>query len=174
MLDLPSGNQHDFEWSSQVGLDELPFSLQSEGMSWRANHFATYGALKVWDHENNSNTLGQITVTAAEGVALTSLAFDISGLKEFSSTVEFQVYLDGELFHDHVWNFNGNSTLRHRDWDFGTNVSEVMITMTNLQDGGMAYTGLDNIELGSMNIPAPGALALLGLAGLAGGRRRSH
>ena len=35
-----------------------------------------------------------------------------------------------------------------------------------------AYVGLDNVAFNIVNVPAPGALALLGIAGVAGNRRR--
>ncbi|MCP4068465.1 MAG: PEP-CTERM sorting domain-containing protein [Phycisphaeraceae bacterium] len=48
--------------------------------------------------------------------------------------------------------------------------SEIQIEVENI--GVWASVGLDNIAISTMTVPAPGALALLGVAGIVGGRRR--
>ncbi len=167
MLDIPSGYQNDITWRG-AGLNGIPFVIASENFAFKQNDFATQGVVRAWDYEENANAKAKLWLTAAEGFSLTSLSFDISGFKDFESTARLKVYVDGVLFKDKAWSFDGNSTLMHRVWDFGIEASEVRITLENLN--GSPYTGLDNINIGT--VPAPGAVALLGLAGIAGIRRR--
>lgn len=172
LLDIPSGSGESIDWSSSQGLAEMPFSITSQDMSFKQLNFATLGNIRAWDSELGVDKRGKVWFTAAEDVALTSLSFDISGLSDYDATAWVKIYLDGQLYEDYTWDFEGNSTAFRMNFEFDEPVNEVRLTMKNLT--GYAHTGIDNIELGAINIPAPGAVALLGLAGLVGGRRRRH
>ncbi len=168
MLDIPSGSGTNIDWSSSAGIEAMPFSLESEHMNFRLGGFATEGVVRAWDFDNDVNVRGKIFLTAAEGYVFTSISFDLSGFKEYESEARFKVKLNGELWKDKIWSFDGNQDLIHRDWDLDGPVTSIEIVLENLNDA--AFTGLDNINLGT--VPAPGAVALLGLAGVVGSRRR--
>jgi MYXO-CTERM domain-containing protein len=66
----------------------------------------------------------------------------------------------------------GQSAARWERNSFEFTAREAVTSISFIHDfGGSNYTGLDNITVRSV-APAPGALAVLGLAGLAGRRRR--
>lgn len=150
----------------------MPISIVSQDMSFKQLNFATPGNIRAWDSDAGVDRRGKVWFTAADDYSLTSLAFDISGLSDYAATAWVKIYLDGELYKDYTWDFEGNSTFFRMSFEFEAPVNEVRLTMKNMT--GYAHTGLDNIELGAMNIPAPGAVALLGLAGFTGSRRRRH
>lgn len=168
LLDIPSGSGESIDWSSQAGLSDMPFSIASQDMSFKLLNFATLGNIRAWDSDEDVDRRGKVWFTANESTSLTSLSFDISGLSDYDATAWVKIYLDGQLYQDYTWNFSGNDTLIHVDLEFEAPVSEIRLTMKNMT--GRAHTGIDNIEVGT--VPAPGALALLGLAGLTGRRRR--
>lgn len=169
LLDIPSGSGSDIQWSSSAGLEGIPFTIESENVSFRGGNHATYGVVRAWDVENDSDATAKIDLTAAEGFAFTSISFDLSGFKTYASTARFKIYTDSGLWIDKTWSFNGNSTLIHKDWVLPEESSSIRIRLINLS--GTPYNGLDNIGLGT--VPAPGALGLLGVSGLVGrGRRR--
>ncbi len=167
MFDIPSGYQHDIIWSSSAGLAN-GIDVRSDNMAFKRNGFASEGVVRAYDYNTNTNQKGKVWFDAAEGVSLTSMTLDISGFLDRDSTARLKVYLDGELFKDKTWSFTGMDSAMTRIWDFGREVSSVRLTLENLN--GSPYTGLDNIAF--TTVPAPGALALLGLAGLVGSRRR--
>jgi hypothetical protein len=168
LLDIPSGTGTNIDWSSTAGLEAMPFSIDSEFMNFRLGGFATEGAVRAWDFDSDTNTRGKIFLTATEGYSFTSISFDLSGFKTYESEARFKVKLNGELWKDKTWSFSGNTDLIHKDWEFDAPVTSIEIVLQNLNDD--AFTGLDNINIGT--VPAPGAVALLGLAGLVGNRRR--
>lgn len=168
LLDIPTGSGTNIEWSSSAGLEAMPFSIESENMNFRLGGFATEGVVRAWDFDTDTNVRGKIFLTAAEGVEFTSIAFDLSGFKEYASEARFKVKLNGELWKDKIWSFDGNTDLIQKDWSLGEGVTSIEIVLQNLNDN--AFTGLDNINIGT--VPAPGAIALLGVAGVVGTRRR--
>ena len=107
------------------------------------------------------------------GFTFNSLDFDISGFKDYDSAARMKVYLGDEKIFDETWDFSGNSTLIHEDlvWDIDAyDTSLIKIRLFNVS--GDPYNGLDNLNIGT--VPAPGALALLGLAaGMTSRRRRA-
>lgn len=178
LLDIPSGTPGtpDFVWSSSggSGFSQQPFTIESESLVWRGAGHATEGVVRAWDYEEDTAATGLVTFTAVEGYSFERLHFDVSGFMQYERQAAIQIYLDGELFRDYVWNFNGNSTLTHWGATFEDqlgvpNPSEISISLTYF-DGVQYAAGLDNIELTA--VPGPGALALLGVAGVVGRRRR--
>ena len=164
-LDIPSGNGSDIQWASQNGFDAIPFEITHENFVFRGGNHATYGVVRAWDDVNNVNDWGKIDLHAGVGFTFNSLDFDISGFKDYDSAARMKVYLGDEKIFDETWDFSGNSTLIHEDlvWD-------IKIRLFNVS--GDPYNGLDNLNIGT--VPAPGALALLGLAaGMTSRRRRA-
>lgn len=173
VLDIPSGNGSDIQWSSQDGFNSDPFEIVHEHVVWRGGNHATYGVVRAWDDVNDVNTWGKIDLYADEGVSFTSLGFDISGFKEYESTARMKIYVGDDKIFDQTWDFFGNSTLVHEDlaWNIGDHdSSRIRIRLFNVS--GDPYNGLDNLNIGT--VPAPGALALLGIAaGMKSRRRRA-
>lgn len=176
LLDIPTGTPGtpDFAWStSGNGLTES-FLIESESLVWRGGGHATDGVVRAWDYESDAPATGVVTFTAAEGWLFDRLEFDVSGFKEYERQASVQIYLEGELFRDFLWNFDGNSTLIHWGASFESqlgidNPDQISIAISYF-DGVQYAAGLDNIKIST--VPAPGALALLGVAGIVGGRRR--
>ena len=168
LLDIPSGSGTDISWSSAAGVDSMPFEIASEHMNFRFGGFATEGVVRAWDYENDENAKGKVFFEAAEGVEFTSFAFDLSGFKEYDSVARLKIKLNGETWKDKTWSFDGNSTLIQKAWVLGEGITSIEIVLQNLEGG--AFHGLDNMNIGT--VPAPGVLALLGIAGVAGNRRR--
>lgn len=169
LLDIPTGNGTNIEWSSAAGLEAMPFTIDSEYMNFRQGGFATEGVVRAWDTVNDESVRGKIYLTAAEGVEFTSIAFDLSGFKDYSTSVRFKLRVNDELWKDKTWSFDGNTDLLQKDWALDEGVTSLTIVLENLE--GHAFAGgLDNINIGT--VPAPGAIALLGLAGVVGNRRR--
>ncbi len=177
MLDIPTGSPGTpwFEWSSGGGDGNgflEPFMIESESLVWRGGGHATDGVVRAWDYENQVAATGMVTFTANPGFSFERLHFDVSGFREYERQASVQIILDGEIFRDYVWDFNGNSTLIHWGATFESqlgvpNPTQISIAISYF-DGVQYAAGLDNIEITA--IPAPGAVALLGVAGL--GRRR--
>lgn len=74
---------------------------------------------------------------------------------------------------DEIWDFDGaggqpSGHYSHTS-DFGGPAGDWNVMLAESWDGGVEY---NNMILTLHQIPAPGALALLGVAGLVGGRRR--
>lgn len=171
LCDISSGSASDINWISN-GNAVVPFAIESSGMTWRGGGHATDGVVRAWDSEANAPAIGAVTFTADEGWLFERLHFDVSGFKEYERQADVRIFLDGELFRDYTWNFNGNDTLIHWGMDLASPVSTISIEL-EYYDGVQYAAGLDNIELGSFStVPAPGVLALLGIAGVAGNRRR--
>lgn len=173
LLDIPSGNGSDIQWASQNGFDAIPFEITHENFVFRGGNHATYGVVRAWDDVNNVNDWGKIDLHAGVGFTFNSLDFDISGFKDYDSAARMKVYLGDEKIFDETWDFSGNSTLIHEDlvWDIDAyDTSLIKIRLFNVS--GDPYNGLDNLNIGT--VPAPGALALLGLAaGMTSRRRRA-
>lgn len=171
VCDISSGSASSIDWISD-GNVLVPFSIDSSGMTFRGSGHATTGVVRAWDSEANAPGIGSVTFTADEGWLFDRLHFDVSGFQQYDRQADIRIFLDGELFRDYTWNFNGNDTLIHWGMDLASPVSTISIELEYY--GGVQYAaGLDNIELGSFStVPAPGALALLGLAGVSGTRRR--
>ena len=168
MFDIPSGYHNDVQWSSYQNAKQETILVDSEYIAFKENGFAFEGAVRAWDHASGANEKGKIYFDAMEGWHMSGIAFDVSGFKEFESSVRLKVVIDGNVFKDKTWSFSGNEDSRSKSWDFGSEVSNVKIVIENLN--GSPYTGFDNIAFSA--VPAPGALALLGVAGIVGGRRR--
>lgn len=168
MLDIPSGSGSDIQWSSSAALEAIPFSIDAENVAFRGGNHATFGVVRAWDVENNSDATAKIDLTANDGFMFTSISFDLSGFKTYASSARFKIYTDSGLWIDKTWSFDGNSTLIHKEWFLPEESSTLRIRLINLS--GTPYNGLDNIGIGT--VPAPGALALLGVSGLLGGGRR--
>ena len=176
LLDIPTGTPGtpDFVWSTGGDGITESFLIESESLVWRGGGHATDGVVRAWDYENDAPATGVVTFTALEGWVFERLEFDISGFKEYEREASVQIYLEGELFRDFLWNFDGNSTLIHWGASFESqlgvdNPNQISIAISYF-DGVQYAAGLDNIRIST--VPAPGALALLGLAGIVGGRRR--
>ena len=171
-LDIASGSGTQIDWMSvEAGLGGVPFSVASSNLNFKEHGFATQGVVRAWDFEASQNAMGVLTLTAAEGHAFDSFGFDLSGKWQDFSHAQIGIYLDGELWRFGSWHLNGNSTLVEKFWAIEGGATEIRLELSNLTNN--AAAGLDNIEIGSFStVPAPGALALLGLAGVAGTRRR--
>ena len=118
---------------------------------------------------------------------LDSITFDVSmnSASSFSFSVRYQtgdtanLTTPGQLVWTNVAVASGNSTVTLTvGQNSGGTYSEVgprATTLSNVSTMRMAWSGAFNGSIGNLqynNVPAPGALALLGAAGLVGARRR--
>lgn len=149
------------------------FEVETWGLNWHESGFGTEGALYAWNE--NAQSLGVLDVIAAEGYTISGLSFDLSGYGDIDAAAKFGYYVDQGSGWDWV-----DIALDDRDFTFAGSSSVFNISLPEIEGNGFKIV-LDNyltptgvaIDNVSFNIaPAPGALALLGLAGVVGGRRR--
>ena len=168
LLDLPTGqnNTTNFEWTSSPSLMN-GFDISSEHMNFQdLGYWATPGNLFAYDFGSDSSQIGRITITAHESNLVGLEGLDLSGWGAEDAFAILRVFNDGELLFDNLFELYGQSDFRNLEFD-GIFGSEIVIELENVLNVGV---GMDNIEIDV--VPAPGALALLGLAGVAGNRRR--
>ena len=159
----------DFDSESGFTGDDR-FMLETQHLHWWGDGYATQGVLYAWDMENDEAALGSLKVTAAEEFVLQAMSFELGGYRDTSSSLSFEFYVDG-ILQDEMQGleFEGDSTLFSLDLP-GISGSSFEIVIDNYFSP--AFVGLDNVAFEINNVPAPGVLALLGLAGVAGNRRR--
>ena len=166
MLDFAEGE------SSGFNIDDR-FEVETWGLNWHESGFGTEGALYAWNE--NSQSVGVLNVIAAEGFTVSGLTFDLSGYGDVDAAAKFGYYIDQGSGWDWV-----EIALEDRDFTFAGSSSVFNISLPEIEGNGfkivldnyLTPTGvaIDNVSFSI--VPAPGALALLGLAGLAGGSRR--
>ncbi|HWB20138.1 MAG TPA: PEP-CTERM sorting domain-containing protein, partial [Phycisphaerales bacterium] len=120
----------------------IEFTISMSGMQDLVLSFATRGTSTGFNSGTWSYSTGGGFTALSDNTATTSTSFAVK-------TVDFSAYDDMD------------------------NVSSVVIRYT--LDGASGTTGnnrIDNIQFNASVVPAPGALALLGLAGVAARRRR--
>ena len=177
LLDIPSGYQHDITWQTETGgsgfasgSSDLPFSISSEFIAFSEDNWATPGNVYAWDWETYTNQVGTIFFDADEESLISLQAFDLSGFGDYSESAAWiRVFADEELIFEGDYYFDGNQGVDRVELDFGF-ASSYQVQIENI--GVWASVGIDNIAVSSIAVPAPGVLALLGVAGLVGNRRR--
>ncbi|MHC4794599.1 MAG: PEP-CTERM sorting domain-containing protein [Planctomycetota bacterium] len=172
-LDIPSGYQHDITWMSgdgQEGIAPINFDISSEFIAFSEDNWATPGNVYAWDWDTYTSQIGLITFTADEGHLVSLDSLDLSGWGDYAESAAWiRVSVDGEPVYDQDFYFDGNQGSERLILE-SAYASQIQIAVENI--GIWASVGLDNIAISTMAVPAPGALALLGVAGIAGGRRR--
>ena len=149
------------------------YSVSTTNLHWWGGGYATDGILFAYDHDSETPGpgIGSLVVEAADGYLVQGLSFDLGGYGEVLASARYDILVDGELLASGDLDFEGASSLF--TIDFGVDVeagSAFEIVFDNYYRP--AYVGLDNVAFNIVNVPAPGALALLGIAGVAGSRRR--
>lgn len=157
----------DFATEGQAFNGDDRYAVSTQNLHWWGSGYGSEGVLFAWDMENAQAGLGRLAVSASEGFTVTGLSFDLSGYLDFEAAARWDFFVDGNLVATGDNQFLGQESLVTFDLGAVTG-SNFELVIDNY--GRPAYVGLDNV---SFNIaPAPGAMALLGLAGLAGNRRR--
>lgn len=170
MLDFPEGEQNSnvFVWSSSPGLMS-GFEASSEYFNFQdLGHWATPGNIFAYDFGSDSSQVGRIVLDADDDRTIELLTLDVSGWSNASATSELRVFVDGEMAYQEVFAMSGQVDFANLDFE-GISGGVIEIELENLVNVGV---GLDNILVSTTAVPAPGAIALLGLAGIVGGRRR--
>ncbi len=164
----------DFEEGTGAGfVGDDRFEVQTFGLHWWGSGFGTDGALYAWNDSGLS--VGVLDVIATEGYTISGLSFDLSGYGDLEAAARFGYYVDqGDGW---AW---VDIPLSERDFHFDGNSTIVNISLPEIQGNAfkivlnnyLTPTGvaMDNVSFSV--VPAPGALALLGLVGVAGNRRR--
>ena len=168
LLDIPTGvnNSTDFKWSSTPSLMS-GFDISSEHMNFQdLGHWATPGNLFAFDYTTSSRAVGRITITGHGSDHVDLMGLNLSGYGSVDTSAILRVFADGELLFDNLFEMAGKSDLRDVRFE-GITGSRIDIELENVL---LVGVGMDNIEISV--VPAPGALALLGLAGVVGSRRR--
>lgn len=157
----------DFSEESSFAADDR-YSVETNHLHWWGDGYATQGVLFAWDRENSAPAPGSISVTAEEGFVLEGLSFELGGYGDVYSELSFEFYVDGQLQSvSEGLQFDGAETLLSIDLPRLSGSSFEIVLDNYLTP---AYVGLDNVTFSIT--PAPGAMALLGLAGVCGRRRR--
>ena len=171
LLDIPSGDGTSIVWSSQAGAAESFFDIESQNFNFYETGYGTPGIVYAWDSVAGVNATGMVELSSIdpEAEAFSNLQFQISGYLDRLSESLVRVFADEEEIYSEAFSLDGSFDIRTIQLDVAY-ASHLRIELDNTS--AWAWTGLDNIEISSMSVPAPGALALLGLAGIAGRRRR--
>ena len=159
----------DFAEGDSVGFNiDDRFDVQAYGLHWHESGFGTDGALYAW---NEGQSVGVLDVVAADGYTITGMTFDLSGYGDLEAAAQFGYYVDQGDGWDYVsgshYQFDGNSSIFTIDLPEIEGKAFKIVLDNYLTPTGVA---IDNVAFNI--VPAPGALALLGLAGVAGNRRR--
>ena len=179
LLDIPDGDGTDIVWTSGGGAKASFFDISSQNLNFYEPDYGTPGIVFAWDYENvdeehpfGTNSLGTLDLTSADPsqFLIGSVSFDISGYLSNASASTITVWADDDLVFQGDYVLAGNSEIESVLVNFTDGASVVRIGLQNTSP--WAWTGLDNILVTSMTVPAPGALALLGVAGIVGKRRR--
>lgn len=170
LLDIPSGEQNstNFEWSSQSGLMR-GFDVSSEHMNFQdLGHWATPGNIFAYDYSTNSSQVGSVLFTADAGNSVSLRALDVSGWASSYASAELRIIADGELVFEEFFEMRGKIDFANLAFESIAG-SEIRVELENVANVGV---GLDNFVIETSAVPAPGVLALLGVAGIVGSRRR--
>ena len=143
--------RNDLLWTLNGGSEE---GFGTEGVLWGR-----------WE----TQSVGSLEIIAEEGFEISGISFDISGYGQYESAAVMTFSVDGAEVQSEDYQFAGNTDLYTVEID-GPVGREMVIHMDNCV--GYTYVGLDNVTFNINAIPAPGALALLGVAGIVGKRRR--
>lgn len=160
-LDFASGE----DWA---GFDNR-YDISTENLHWWSDGYATQGVLFAWDHasENPGPAIGSLEILASAGLEVGGVSFGLSGYREVAASARYEFLVDGVSIASGDLNFAGDTSLFEIDVD-PVMGSSFKIVLDNYD--GPSYVGLDNVAFNL--VPAPGALALLGVAGIVSGRRR--
>ena len=171
LLDIPDGDGTDIVWASGGGANSSFFDISSQNLNFWDDGYGTPGVVYAWDIPNFTNVTGILDLTALDpsSMMIAAVNFDISGYLNEESNSMVRVYADDELVFEDDFSLAGADEIALISANFGA-ASSVRIELDNTST--WAWTGLDNILVTSMTVPAPGALALLGVAGIVGKRRR--
>lgn len=122
----------------------------------------------------NPAVFSGISLRVIGGLGSGTLSLSIQG--EFANYIALDVPLNGSLDGEYVWiTFEQIGAAVNYDPAF---IGSSMLEGEGVLGIGLAYSGgngpitIDDFEFRTSAVPAPGALALLGAAGLAGSRRR--
>lgn len=144
-----------------------PFSGSTGSVVWTAT---ADGGLLTDDGALTTVNPTSLTLTFSPGVrAVAGNFFGIDAALQ-NATVLYSVKLsDGSGYTDIA---SGPSSFAGFFSNTSATISNITITVSGLSGTGAVYPAVDNLYFG-VPVPAPGAIALIGLAGLAVRRRRS-
>ena len=147
------------------------FEVVRNDLLWTLNGgseegFGTEGVLWAWW---GVQSVGSLEIIAEDGYQISGISFDISGYGQYSSAARMSFSVDGVEVQSSDYQFAGNADLYNIEIS-GPIGDRMMLSMDNYE--GYTYVGIDNVAFNIEAVPAPGALALLGVAGIVGKRRR--
>lgn len=145
-------------------------------------HWSTdYGDLQDVIYAPESAREFRVTLEADAGWLVELHAFDLAGWANTDYTINgVRVEVDGSVeFSEMNALVRGASAdmqnRRHTSYDFGAaltgSVVEIVVDVANIVGASQDNIGIDNVAFGQV-VPAPGAVAVLGAAGLVAVRRR--
>jgi hypothetical protein len=152
--------------------DDPRFAVSTTNLHWWGAGYATEGVLFAWDHdgENTGPAVGRLGIDAAEGFVIEGVSFDLSGYRSIAASARFEILVDGELVQTGDYDFEGDTSHFTIALEPVSGTSFEIVFDNYFRS---SYVGLDNVSFNVFNAaPAPGAMALLSLAGVVGNRRR--
>ncbi|MFM8640868.1 MAG: hypothetical protein ACKOEL_09560 [Planctomycetota bacterium] len=153
----PSGNGSQYSFSSN---------------NWNPGDFyeISFSTTGITD----SMTLSWDQARSSTGPAAFKVAISVNG-GAFTDLIDYTVLQSGGGGAPGTWSSTTYNALYTNTLNLGTTASDassVVIRFVNREAVASAATGSNRIDNVFVNIPAPGAVALLGVAGLAASRRR--
>lgn len=147
-----------------------PYSFSSN--NWNTGDFyeISFSTTGITD----SMTLSWDQARSSTGPAAFKVAISVNG-GAFTDLFNYTVLQSGGGGAPGTWSSTTYNALYSNTLNLGTtasNASSVVIRFVNREAVASAATGSNRIDNVFVNIPAPGAVALLGVAGLAASRRR--
>ena len=150
-----NGSQYSFSSNNWSPNDFYEISFSTSGI--------TDGLTVSWDQARSST-----------GPSLFKVSISVNG-GAFTDLFNYAVLQSGGGGAPGTWSSTTSNPIYSNTLDLGTtasNASSVVIRFVNREAAASAATGSNRIENVFVNTPAPGAVALLGVAGLAASRRR--
>lgn len=164
----------DFDSGDFFGAPDARFSVDPLRLDWTdgADEFATNGVLFAISNGPGANGVLYVESTGPDLLELVSLQLGGRASTPAEASVGYHVWQNESwnFVEQNSFEFSGSDDLFSYEVNNSIVAKKFAIVLDNFE--GLGSVGLDNVAFNIVAVPAPGALALLGVAGIFGKRRR--